>query len=276
MGSETRHKYILTGKNNTLRFNVKTMIHQKENHDSVLTSIESLRLEMQSLKNEFRKMEGTILKDRLKSVENALSQNRLLMYADQLGEELEEDFLRLMKEGCEKQEECAKRCSMMLSENLDLIKQSKIKEAFEDLDSKILQTKQMGKEAKRKECEVCFRAVHKKLKREKRAFQTVTLVEKNWIDNEPVNLDIAFLVKSFLEPLANQKRLALLFSLYEGKKSFSQLSQLTSLKAGHLIFHLNKLLVTKIIAQEGNKGDYVIMQRGIDAMHRLLPKQLSK
>ena len=78
MGSETRHKYILIGKNNTLRFNVKTMIHQKENQDSVLTSIESLRLEIQSLKNEFRKMEGTILKDRLKSVENALSQNRLL------------------------------------------------------------------------------------------------------------------------------------------------------------------------------------------------------
>ncbi len=257
---------------------MNTLTHQKKSQDSdlVIKLIENLKFEIQSLKNEFHKMEGTILKDRLKSVENALSQNRLLMYADQLGEELEEDFLRLMKEGCEKQDECAKRCSVMLSENLDLIKQSKIKEAFEDLDSKILQTKQMGKEAKRKECEVCFRAVHKKLKREKRAFQTVTLVEKNWIDNEPVNLDITFLVKSFLEPLASQKRLAILFSLYEGKKSFSQLSQLTNLKAGHLIFHLNKLLVTKIIAQEGNKGDYIIMQRGIDAMHRLLPKQISK
>ena len=276
MVSATKHKYILTGKNNTLRFNVKTMIHQKENQDSVVTSIESLRLEIQSLKNEFRKMEGTILKDRLKSVENALSQNRLLMYADQLGEELKEDFLRLMKDKCENQEKCAKKFSEFLSENLDLLKQSKIKEAFEDLDSKILQTKQMGKEVKRKGCEMCFRNVHKKLKREKRAFQTVTLVEKNWIETEPVNLDIAFLVKSFLEPLANQKRLAILFSLYEGKKSFSQLSQLTTLKAGHLIFHLNKLLGARIVAQEGNKGDYIIMQSGIDAIRRLLPKQLSK
>lgn len=250
------------------------MTNQNENQDSVVISLESLRLEIQSLKNEFRKMEGTILRDRLKSVENALSQNRLFMYADQLDEELEEDSLRLMKDKCEDQEKCAKRIWKLFSENFDLIKKSKIKEAFEDLDKKIVYTKQMAEETKK--CEGCFRNVHKKLKREKRAFQTITLVEKNWLDKEPVNLDIAFLVKSFLEPLANQKRLAILFSLYEGKKSFSQLSRLINLKAGHLIFHLNKLLAANIIAQEGNKGDYIIMQRGIDAMHRLLPKQISK
>ena len=59
-----------------------TQQKDKQHLDSVTQSIENLRLEIQSLKKEFHKMEGTILKDRVKSVENALSENRLLRYAD--------------------------------------------------------------------------------------------------------------------------------------------------------------------------------------------------
>lgn len=253
-----------------------TQQKDKQHSDSVTQSIDNLRLEIQSLKKEFHKMEGTILKDRVKSVENALSENRLLRYADQLKEELKEEVHRLTKDKCEKQNECTKKFSTMLAESLELMKQSKVKEAFEDIDNKILQIEQTCEKVKVKECEQCLRNIHQKLKREKRAFQTISLVEKNWTENEPVNLDIDFLVKSFLEPLANEKRLSILFSLYEGKKSFSQLSKLTNLKAGHLIFHINKLVTSKIITQDGVKGDYIITQRGIDAMHRLLPKQISK
>ena len=89
-------------------------------------SIESLKLEVRSLKEEFHKMEETILKDRLKSVENALAQNRLLLYANQLEEDLPADFFKLMKYGCESQKKCAKMSQVAISGNLELFKKSKI------------------------------------------------------------------------------------------------------------------------------------------------------
>jgi predicted transcriptional regulator len=41
-------------------------------------------------------------------------------------------------------------------------------------------------------------------------------------------------------------------------------------EGGHLIFHLKKLLDSKLIAQEDNKGDYIITPKGADAIRKIL------
>jgi predicted transcriptional regulator len=71
------------------------------------------------------------------------------------------------------------------------------------------------------------------------------------------------------EPLGNDSRLKILASLYEGKKSFSELSKIVDLKAGHLAFHLRKLVNAKLIAQEASKGDYIITQKGLTLVKEL-------
>jgi len=85
-------------------------------------------------------------------------------------------------------------------------------------------------------------------------------------DDKIVNnqsLDIPFLLRNLFEPLGNDSRLKILASLYEGKKSFSELSKIVDLKAGHLAFHLRKIVNAKLIAQEASKGDYIITQKGL-------------
>ena len=42
------------------------------------------------------------------------------------------------------------------------------------------------------------------------------------------------------------------------------------LKGGHLIFHIKKLLDSKLIAQEDNKGDYIITPKGVDAIRKII------
>ncbi len=81
--------------------------------------------------------------------------------------------------------------------------------------------------------------------------------------SNPEVIDTQFLVDSLLEPLANQSRLKILFSVSKGKRSFSELSKIVDLKAGHLAFHLKKLVDANLMAQEASKGDYVITQRGL-------------
>ena len=229
-------------------------------------SIKNLKDEVRAINDTLQNMEDSLIKDRLKSVECALSQNRLLRYVIQLDENIKNDFFRLMQNGCEKQEECTKRITKFFSENLTLMKQLDIEQGFNGLDLLIEKSKQFIKNPRKKECIQCIENINKKLKREKRTLQTIASVETSWKKQPQPDLDIPFIVKSFLEPLSNQNRLTMLVGLYNGKKSYSELSKLTGKSGGPLIFHLNKLGNAKIITQENNQGDYIITQKGIEAI----------
>ena len=249
------------------------MTKQNESTDQevITNTLRELVQEVCSLKAELGRIESVILKDRLSAVEEALSQNRLMQYADLLNEEANEDIGKLLNADCEKRTKCHEYFKEQLTENLSIAKSRGSKEALADLDARINQIGSQVEKAKGTQCESCQAKFQKKLKREKRAFQTIVLVEKTNGDNHNQEvIDVPFIVENLLEPLANPVRLKILISLHEGKKNFSKLSQIMALKGGHLIFHLKKLLDSKLIAQEDNKGDYIITPNGVDAIRKIL------
>lgn len=235
----------------------------------MLTAIEELKTEIKTLRADLKRLEGSILKERIKAVEEALTQNRRLLHADQLQEELNDDLQKITNPQCKNQPSCIKKFTEIATENLQAIKNSNPAIAIADFDSKIDNAGQIAEKAKGAPCEACHLNFQKKLRREKRAFQTVVLVEKPSDGKQDKELNVTHLVEAVLEPLANSARLKILLSTYEGKKSFSRLTQITSLKGGHLIFHLKKLLDAGLIAQEDNKGDYLITQKGIDIAKKI-------
>src|SRR5208282_3887943 len=244
--------------------------NQQTDLEAVNRALRELKQEVGGLKAELGRIEGVILKERLSAVEEALSQNRLLQYADLLNEEASEDIDRLLNSDCEKRAKCHEHFKEQLAENLLIVKSRGSKEALADLDAKISQIGNQAEKAKGTQCESCQTKFQKKLKREKRAFQTIVLVEKTNDDNRNQEvIDVPFIVENLLEPLASPVRLKLLISLYEGKKNFSKLSQIMELKGGHLIFHVKKLLDAKLIAQEDNKGDYIITPKGVEAIRKI-------
>jgi DNA-binding HxlR family transcriptional regulator len=133
----------------------------------------------------------------------------------------------------------------------------------------------MVEKTKSQQCGNCFSNFDKKLKREKRAYQEIVLVKDINNDTKVHNqtLDIPFLLQNLFEPLGNDSRLKILSIVYEGKKSFSELSKIVDLKAGHLAFHLKKLVNAKLIAQEASKGDYIITQKGLALIKEMLVLQ---
>ena len=249
------------------------MIKQNEQtgQEAVTNALRELIQEVGSLKAELGRIESVILKDRLSAVEEALSQNRLMQYADLLNEEANEDIDRLLNADCEKKTKCHEYFREQLAENLSIVKSRGSNEALADLDARINQIGSQVEKVKGTQCEICQTKFQKKLKREKRAFQTIVLVEKtNGENRNQEELDIPFIVENLLEPLSNPVRLKILINLYEGKKNFSKLSKIMEFKGGHLIFHLKKLLDSKLIAQEDNKGDYIITPKGVDAIRKIL------
>ncbi len=247
-----------------------TKQNQQTDQEAVTSALRELTQEVGSLKAELGRIESVILKDRLNAVEEALSQNRLMKYADLLNDEANEDIGKLLNADCEKRTKCHEYFKEQLAENLLLVKSHGSKEALADLDAKINQIGNQAEKAKGTQCESCQTKFQKKLKREKRAFQTIVLVEKTNDDNcNQEAIDVPFIVENLLEPLASPVRLKLLIGLYEGKKNFSKLSQIMELKGGHLIFHIKKLLDSQLIAQEDNKGDYIITPKGVDAIKKI-------
>ncbi len=245
--------------------------NEQTDQETLTKALRELTQEVGNLKAELGRIESVILKERLSAVEEALSQNRLMQYADLLNEEANEDIDKMLNDDCEKKTKCHEYFREQLAENLSIVKSRGSKEALADLDKRINQIGSQLEKAKGTQCESCQIKFQKKLKREKRAFQTIVLVEKTNGDNHnQKTIDVPFIVENLLEPLANPMRLNILISLFEGKKNFSKLSQIMELKGGHLIFHLKKLLDTKLIAQEDNKGDYIITSKGVDVIKKIL------
>jgi len=246
---------------------------EKNTPQTITNSLQELRSEVKTLRAELNRLEGSILKERVKAVEQALSQNRLMLYAKQMQDELGEDLEEIVKPECQNRQKCIEAFRTIATENLNMAQEANPANAIADLDSKISEIAQTTEKTKGEPCEECHQSFQKKLKRQKRAFQTIVLVEKSPEDQDNEQINIERLVKTVLEPLANSSRLKIFLSIYEGKKSFSELSKIVDLKAGHLTFHLKKLVNAKMIAQEASKGDYIITQKGLTLVKEMVTLQ---
>jgi DNA-binding HxlR family transcriptional regulator len=243
--------------------------------DYLIGAITELKMEIKGLRADMNRVEETVLKERLRAVEDTLSQNHLLVYAGQRSQSLNQDIALLLKADCQNRDKCLEHYKNTIEENTQVIKHSGPKVALADLDDRIAETELMVEKTKGQQCGNCFSNFDKKLKREKRAYQEIVLVKDINNDTKVHNqtLDIPFLLQNLFEPLGNDSRLKILAIVYEGKKSFSELSKIVDLKAGHLAFHLRKLVNAKLIAQEASKGDYIITQKGLTLVKEMLTLQ---
>jgi len=243
--------------------------------DYLISAISELKMEIKGLRADMNRVEETVLKERLRAVEDTLSQNHLLVYAGQRSQSLNQDIAILLKKDCQNRDKCLKHYKNTIEENSQVIKQSGPKAALADLEDRIAENELMVEKTKGQQCGNCFSNFDKKLKREKRAYQEIVLVKDINNDTKGNNqtLDIPFLLQNLFEPLGNDSRLKILAIVYEGKKSFSELSKIVDLKAGHLAFHLKKLVNAKLIAQEASKGDYIITQKGFALVKEMLVLQ---
>ena len=73
-------------------------------------------------------------------------------------------------------------------------------------------------------------------------------------------------VNDILEPVANAQRFQIVKALITGTRTFSEISQLTGLKGGNLLFHIRKLTESGMILQRHERGDYIITDKGYKTM----------
>ena len=76
-------------------------------------------------------------------------------------------------------------------------------------------------------------------------------------------------MSEILEPVSNPQRLEMLKAIAFETKSFSAFSELTGLRGGNLLFHLQRLIASGLIMQQHERGDYMITEKGFKILQGL-------
>jgi predicted transcriptional regulator len=182
-----------------------------------------------------------------------------------VADDIENGLERGMVDPCEMRPTCKARFTEFLNNNSNLIRQDSVTK--ETIDEKKAELDEIRKTAPFDKCDVCFSEVttlfDKQLKLiSSRQIYSVSEEVKPDISTIPEEI----MVKNVLEPLSNKQRLQILKSMASETKSFTALSELTGLRGGNLLFHIQKLVDSELILQRHERGDYMITNKGFNLL----------
>lgn len=166
-----------------------------------------------------------------------------------------------MAKRCDMRPECRKKFLELLDENLNLLDRPRVTE--EDLDQQSQKLESLKLRAMAGRCDGCFREVgslfqdQTELMRQLRLYRSKEEI-KDSIDLMPEDV----IVRDLLEPLSNPQRMVIMKALSRSQRSFTELSTLTNLRGGNLLFHLQRLTGTGMVFQRGGRGDYALTPKG--------------
>lgn len=173
-----------------------------------------------------------------------------------------------MVKKCEMRETCKSNFTGFLQKNASLIKQDEVHEDVilknqADLNG-------MRSNAPSKQCEKCFSNVQTLFGKQVDLMRSMQIYGTDKEQKQEISLlPDELIVNDILEPLSNKQRLQILKAIAIETKTFSALSELTGLRGGNLLFHLQKLVDSGMILQRHERGDYMITDKGFKVLRSI-------
>ena len=169
---------------------------------------------------------------------------------------------------CEMRETCKSRFTNFLANNENLIMQDNVPEDV--IEEKKVELSEIRKGAPFDKCDICFSEVNSLFNKQLDLISSLQIYSTNKEKRTEISaIPEEHIVKSVLEPLSNKQRLQILKSMASETRTFSALSELTGLRGGNLLFHIQKLLETDLILQRHERGDYMITKKGFNLLMML-------
>lgn len=180
-------------------------------------------------------------------------------------DDIERGLERGMVDPCEMRETCKSRFTEFLNDNADLIKCDSVSK--EVIDEKRAELGEIRKSAPFDKCDICFSEVNSLFDKQLSLISSLQIYSTNEEERPDISaITEEIMVKNVLEPLSNKQRLQILKSMASETKTFSALSELTGLRGGNLLFHIQKLLENDLILQRHERGDYMITNKGFNLL----------
>jgi DNA-binding transcriptional ArsR family regulator len=239
----------------------------KEKMVDIDTKLDSIRQDLKRLMERSNKeyldmMLTNLKKEFINSVTSYVSDDR------------KNSLERGMVDPCDLRETCKARFNEFLANNEDLIHQDNVSNDI--INEKKAELGELKKGAPFGECNICFSEVNSLFEKQLSLISSLKIYSTNGEKMTAISaIHEEIMVKSVLEPLSNKQRLQILKSMASETRTFSSLSEITGLKGGNLLFHIQKLLETDLILQRHERGDYMITKKGFNLLRILADFQKS-
>jgi len=175
-------------------------------------------------------------------------------------DEIESSLEGKISKDCHMKNACKALFSDLLNSSLDQIKSGEVSaDSINDAKSKL---EEMRRKSPYDQCKTCFSEVARLLDKQIDLMRSLRVYRENDLTGESMeSLPEKETVVELLEPLSNKQRLQILKALFAETKTFSALAELTGLRGGNLLFHLQKLQDGGMILQRHERGDYMISEK---------------
>ncbi|MDY0248167.1 MAG: winged helix-turn-helix domain-containing protein [Methanosarcina sp.] len=241
--------------------------------DSELHYIEelhSIKEEVTSLRNDFSRFLQRANQQHIDEMLAEMRKNFMKPMVDYLCEDANERMHSRMTRNCGMRELCEVTFKELLQETAGLVVRPKIEAATIKMYRDKLE--ELKKEAKSPLCSRCFSEAGNLFEKQVKIMRSLQIYEDREDMDEKGDISAIEpekIVSEVCEPVANRQRLLMLKALSGENKTFSELSKLTGLRGGNLLFHLQKLLDTGMVLQRSERGDYIITRKGYSTLQGL-------
>ena len=175
--------------------------------------------------------------------------------------DIENGLEKGMVEKCDMRNKCKQVFTDLLYDNTGLIADDIVHE--DSITQNKAKLSKIREKASYEKCDTCFLEVNDLFEKQVNLMRSLRIYSSSNEKKQCISsICEESIVKNVLEPLSNKQRIQILKSMSNETKTFSALSELTGLRGGNLLFHLQKLLDKDMILQRHERGDYMLTEKG--------------
>ena len=228
-----------------------------------MTEIRELKTEITGLRTDLKRFIEKANQQHVNAVLADIKKEYTGVIADHQVGTAKTDLSAHMTEDCAMRTTCYGVFMAFLEESAQHITEGNVSDEL--IQSYRERMKTLRKKGPYDSCDTCFTEVGRLFEKQVTLMQTLGIYQKS---PATVEMDIPdkIVVNDLLEPVANIQRFQIVKSLMTGTRTFSEISQLTGLRGGNLLFHIRKLTESGMILQRHERGDYIITDKGYKTM----------
>lgn len=230
-----------------------------------LTEIRELKTEITGLRTDLRRFIERANQQHVEGVLSDLKKNYAGLFSDHQVENAKQDLSAHMVGDCKMRDKCYEVFMDFLQNTSRHIRDGTVSD--EIISSYREQMKAMRTKGPFDRCDTCFTEVHRLFEKQVDLMQSLGIYQKSGEQSgDDETVADGSVVKEVLEPVANPQRFQILTSLMAQTRTFSDISEMTGLRGGNLLFHIRKLTESGLILQRHERGDYIITDKGHKTM----------
>lgn len=230
-----------------------------------LAEIRDLKSEIAGLRTDLKRFVERANQQHVDAVLGGLRKNYGELFTKSEVDSARENLTGGMVPDCRMREKCFDVFMDFLQGTAQHIKNGTVSE--EVIASYREQMNTLRKKGPSGRCDTCFTEVSRLFEKQVDLMQSLGIYERSAASREilPAIPEQA-IVREILEPVASVQRFQILRALAVQTRTFSDISQITGLRGGNLLFHIRKMTDAGMILQRHERGDYIITEKGFKTL----------